>query len=385
MAKKVGARNWGSIRELPSGNFQIRYPDPFGVYRNGRVTFTKKRLAEQELENIRIAIQKNTWSVDYETNEGISQLKAMTLTELGERWRAQAKTKGGPLGGKTKADYEGYVTSALRDLAAKRLYELTTLTIDKWLNEDLKRGKFPYTKKVFRHLRQLLTWAVDQGWLTSNPTDKIKGLTGSRFKPKKTPSVEQVRLMISNAPSPEFKLQLALIAVTALRPEEIYELRRKDLEKITNAEGVSVYRISISRAVSWLKSGQVIVGEPKGNGAGYRILETGTDLTELIRAHLTKLDLSPEALLFPNGADPYEHKKLQSYRYQWDKLSELAGYDGAFYSLRRYAITQRRLTGATEAETMAFGGHTSLEVAMTYQANMGINETKLINKTPKVI
>lgn len=58
MAKKVGARSWGSIRELPSGNFQIRYPDPLGVYRNGRVTFTKKRLAEQELENIRIAIQK---------------------------------------------------------------------------------------------------------------------------------------------------------------------------------------------------------------------------------------------------------------------------------------------------------------------------------------
>lgn len=385
MAKTKGARPWGNIRKLPSGNYQIRYTDQYGRAQKGRVTFTKKLLAQQELDNIRLAIQKNTWSVDYQSNESQAQLKFMTLRELGERWRAQATYKGKPISLKTKSHYEGYVNSALKSLADKPLIDLTTMAISNWRNEDLKRGKFPYTKKVFQHLRQLLTWAVDQEWITSNPTDKIKGATGTRARLKKAPSVEAVRLILANAPSPEFKLQLALIAITALRPEEIYELRRKDITKFTNKDGNQVYQVAITRAVSWLKAGQVVVGEPKGFGAGYRILETPEQMTTLLKEHLKKIDLNPEALLFPNGADPFEHKKAQSYRKTWDRLSELAGYDGAFYSLRAYANTQMKLAGANEAELMAFAGHTSLEVNMAYLVNTGVNQTKLINAIPAVI
>jgi integrase len=277
------------------------------------------------------------------------------------------------------------VESALKDLADKALIDLTPVTISNWHNQDLKRGKYRYTEAVFKHLRQLLTWAVDQDWITSNPTDKIKGATGRKPRIKKAPSVEAVRIMLANAPSPEFKLQLSLIAITALRPEEIYELRRKDITKIKNKEGNQVYQIAITRAVSWLKAGQIIVGEPKGFGAGYRTLETPEQLTALLKEHLNKVDLNPEALLFPNGADPFEHKKQQSYRKTWDKLSELAGYDGAFYSLRAYANTQYKEAGATDAELMAFAGHTSLEVNMAYQVNTGVNQTKINNAIPKVI
>jgi integrase len=385
MAKTKGARPWGNIRKLASGNYQIRYTDQYGRAQTGRVTFTKKILAQQELDNIRLAIQKNTWSVDYQSNESPAQLKLMTLTELGERWRAQATYKNQPLKPKTLFHYKGYVESALKDLANKALIDLTPVAITNWRSQDLKREKFKYTEKVFKHLRQLLTWAVDQGYLPSNPTDKIKGATGSRPRQKKIPSVEQVALMLANCPSPEFKLQLALIALLGLRPEEIYELRRKDLTKAKNKDGQAVYLVSITRAISWLNANEFLIVDPKGEGAGFRTLETPEQLAPLVREHLLKVDLNPEALLFPNGADPLEHKPAQNYRYQWNKLRKLSGYTGAFYTLRAWANTELVKAGANEAERQHFLGHTSLEVNMAYLVNDGTNQTKLMNNMPKVI
>jgi hypothetical protein len=97
MAKTTGARSYGNIRKLPSGRYQIRYVDPNGINRTGRVTFTTKALANKEIENIRISIEKGTWSVDYQTQEGEENLKVMTLEQLAQRWRAQATKGGRPL------------------------------------------------------------------------------------------------------------------------------------------------------------------------------------------------------------------------------------------------------------------------------------------------
>lgn len=385
MAKTKGASSWGNIRKLPSGNYQIRYTDEYSRPQTGRVTFRTKLSARLELDNIRQAIERNTWSVDYQTNESQAQLRLMTLSELGERWRAQATYKNQPLKPKTLSHYEGYVQSALKDLANKALIDLTPVAITNWRSQDLKREKYKYTEKVFKHLRQLLTWAVDKGYITSNPTDKIKGATGSRYRRKKMPSVEQVALMLSNSPSPEFKLQLALIALLGLRPEEIYELRRKDLAKAKNANGQPVYLISITRAISWLKGKEFLIVEPKGDGAGFRTLETPEQLAPLIREHLLKVDLNPEALLFPNGADPLEHKPAQNYRYTWNKLRKLAKYDGAFYTLRAYANTQYEHAGGNEADRLRFLGQTSPEVNLAYLVSDRARDTKLMNNMPKVI
>lgn len=369
MAKTPGARAYGNIRKLPSGKFQIRYVDPYGINRTGRVTFSSKLLATKELENIRLAIEKGTWSADYITQEGEQNLKVMTLAELAERWRAQATKGGRPLAPKTLAHYESYIASALKDLSDKPLPDLTTLAIEKWRNQELKRGKYAYTTKVFKHLKQLLAWAVKRRWITSNPCDLIEGATSYRPNEQLTPTLEQVRLMLENAETPEFKLQLALIAIAGLRPEEIYELRRKDIKRTKNLAGEQVTQITISRAVTWV-NGQAIVTTPK-SAKGYRTLIINQDLAELVQAHLLKLELNPEALLFHSGADPLAHKRAASYRNAWDRLRALTGYQGAFYTLRRFHLTEWKLAGATEAELLARGGHANIAIAMSYQATTG--------------
>lgn len=381
MAKTAGARTFGSIRPLPSGKFQIRYTDPHGISRTGRVTFTTRTLANRELDNIRLAIEKGTWSVDYQTQEGESQLKVMTLAQLAERWRDQATKGGRPLAPKTLAHYEGYISSALKDLKDKPLPDLTTLAIERWRNKELKRGKYAYTTKVFKHLKQLLAWAVKRGWMRSNPCDLIEGATSYKPKEALTPSIEQVKLMLANAETPEFKLQLALIALAGLRPEEMFELRRKDIQKSTLG-GEAVTLITITRAVSWVNR-QAIVKPPKSD-KGARTLTIRDDLAELINAHLVRLSIDPEALLFPAGADPLEHKRVASYRNAWERVRTLAGYSGAFYTLRRFHLTEWKLAGATEAELLDRGGHANLAIAMSYQATTG-RETELNAKLRKVL
>jgi integrase len=368
MAKTAGARSFGSMRKLKSDRWQIRYTDPNGISRTGRVTFTTKTLANRELDEIRLSIEKGTWSVDYQKQEGEANLKIQTLEQLAERWRAQATKGGRPLAPKTLAEYEGYVSSALKDLKDKPLTDLTTLVIESWRNQDLKRGKYAYTTKVFKHLKQLLTWAVKRGWIRSNPCDLIEGATTYKARESQTPSLEQVRLILANAEPPALKLQLALIALAGIRPGEIFELRRKDIRTEKSQAGEPVTRITISRAVSWVNS-QAIIKATKNEET--RTLPIREDLAELIQAQLKRLSLDPEALLFPAGADPYGHLRLSSYRKPWEKLRELAGYSGSFYTLRRFHLTEFARTGATLAEIQARGGHKSLEVSMFYQTTTG--------------
>jgi hypothetical protein len=368
MAKTAGARSYGNIRKLPSGKFQIRFVDPNGINRTGTTTYSNKNLAHKAIEDIRIAIEAGTWTPDYKKQEGESNLKIQTLEQLAERWRAQATKGGRPLAPRTLAHYEGYVSSALRDLKDKPLTDLTTLAIEKWRNQDLKRGKYAYTAKVFKHLKQLLGWAVKRGWIRSNPCDLIEGATTYKARESQTPSHEQVKLMLANAESLDFKLQMALMAVAGLRPEEMFELRRKDIQKGKNQAGVQETRITISRAVTWVKS-QASVKATKNEET--RTLTIREDLAELIQAHLVRIPVDPEALLFPAGADPYKHRRVASYRNAWERVRALAGYTGAFYTLRRYHLTDYARAGATTAELLARGGHKSLEVAMFYQTTTG--------------
>jgi hypothetical protein len=47
MANRPGKRRFGSIRQLPSGRFQIRYPGPDGEIRTGENTYARERDAER--------------------------------------------------------------------------------------------------------------------------------------------------------------------------------------------------------------------------------------------------------------------------------------------------------------------------------------------------
>src|SRR5919198_3052879 len=62
MANREGHRRFGSVRQLPSGRWQARYPGPDGRLRSAPETFARKRDAERYLTMVESAMAKNEWT-----------------------------------------------------------------------------------------------------------------------------------------------------------------------------------------------------------------------------------------------------------------------------------------------------------------------------------
>jgi integrase len=375
MAKTPQARGFGNIRKLQSGKWQVRYTDPQGLARTGRITFSSKREAEFELSKIREAIERGTWQVDQSPQAGDLDPRTLTLEGLAKHWREQAVTaQGRPLAPRTLLEYERLVTRTLESFKDKPIRSITTQQLEKWRAGEISRGVLNQTSKAYKHLLTLMTWAHKRKWILDNPCT-IERATSYRPAQPPTPTKEQVEIMLANI-SEELALFLAIASQGGLRKGEILELRLKDISKATETEPRA--RITVARSVTWIKG--VATPKPPKTSASARTVLLPTQASELLRAHLKRLNtIDPEALLFHLGADTKKHWGEHHHRYQWNKAKEASGFKGRFHSLRSYHLTQYALTGATTREIMDRGGHTNIQTAMGYQQNTG-READLVER-----
>lgn len=376
MAKTKRARGFGSIRELKSGRHQVRYTDPNGNSQTGRVTFSTKREAEKELSRIQHSIEAGTWHIDETPQAGELDPKTITLRQLAEAWRAQAvNSQGRRLGDKTLSEYERLANRTLSSFANKPIRQIQTQQIETWRAGELKRGVFNQTAQAYKHLKTLMNYALEKRWISANPCT-IK--RGGNYKPEQgiIPSVEQVELMLEIAPEP-LKTLLAIASQGGLRKGEILELRLKDIDLKPNRGSKSV-AVNVARSVLWV-DGKPKAKAPKSKTSIRQVL-LPDQASELLRAHIKRLNtINPEALIFARGADQLEHFGQFQLRTLWEKVREQAGYKGRFHSLRGYHLTQYALRGATTKELQDRAGHSTPQMVMIYQHNVG-REQELVAK-----
>jgi hypothetical protein len=126
----AGKRGFGSVRKLPSGNYQLRFTDPNGNRQEARTTFKTKSSAEFELTRIREAVESGTWQVDQQPQAGGLEPRTLTLKELADHWRAQrVSTKGKSLSVNTLNEYQRLIEKVLVGFAdERRASEKTTQT-----------------------------------------------------------------------------------------------------------------------------------------------------------------------------------------------------------------------------------------------------------------
>ena len=62
MANKDGHRRFGTVRKLPSGRYQIRYPGPDGRMWPGPSTFERKGDADKALVLIEAQMSSGSWT-----------------------------------------------------------------------------------------------------------------------------------------------------------------------------------------------------------------------------------------------------------------------------------------------------------------------------------
>jgi hypothetical protein len=166
-------RRFGTVRRLPSGRWQARYPGPDGVMRPADDTFATRAAAEDWLTLTEAEILEGDW-IDPDAGE-------ILIPEYAATWIEERPD----LRPKTVRNYQGLLRRHVTPhLAAVTVSELTLARVRRWRKKLLDSGVSPITTaKAYRFLRAVMNTAVDDGLIKRNPC-RIKG-AGSEDSPER--------------------------------------------------------------------------------------------------------------------------------------------------------------------------------------------------------
>jgi len=237
------------------------------------------------------------------------------------------------------------------------LDEITAPRIRTWRTAILDEDKRITAAKAYRLLRSILATATDDDLIRRNPC-RIKGAGKESSPERPTATIEQV-YELAELVGERWRAMVLLAAFTTLRPEELAELRRRDLDTLS-------WTVRVRLAAPELNTGRRVVGDTKSD-AGKRVVTIPSVILPEVKHHLdTFAEKGPDGLVFvgPGGGA----FRRSSFGRIWRKARVRAGMpDFRFYDLRHTGNTLAAATGASLKELMARMGHASVRAAMIYQ------------------
>ncbi|WP_326621136.1 site-specific integrase [Streptomyces decoyicus] len=338
-------RRFGSVRKLPSGRFQARYPGPDGLLRNADKTFPTQRDAEVWLVRKEAEIVENRWQ-DPNAEIPFGEYATVWLKE-----RDYAAT--------TRERNESALRLHLMPTFARSpLAQITTPHVRQWRSALLDNGVGDSTVvKAYQILRAIMNTAVDDGLIQRNPC-RIKGVGAPKTAERPYLTVPEV-YRIADAMPPHFRVLVLLAAFTGLRFGELAALERHDvdLERRT---------ISVRRSQAETRTQGLTIKAPK-SGAGIRTVAFPASLVDELAAHLSQHAESGRSGLIFVGQRGGRLRR-NNIRRVWLQALRAAGLsDVRFHDLRHTGNTLAATGGATTRELMHRMGHSSVRAALIYQ------------------
>jgi integrase len=386
VAQPVERRQFGQVSKLPSGRYRARYADPHGLMTdrgeplryNAPYTFLSKADAETWLLDERRLITSGIWTPPAQRRA--EQMKrALTLGEYAPTWLAARKVKGQPLADRTRDHYQDLLDRFILPwLGEVELRAITPEAVAEWY-DTAAADRPTYQAHAYSLLRAILRTAADPTRNNGHPLIPFNpcGISGGGSSGKKRrvrpATAGEVAAIVAALPE-RHRLMVLLADACALRFGEIAELRRHDVDT-KNAV------IHVRRGVVRSRSAGVVAKAPKSD-AGIRDVPIPPDILDAVIEHKKK-HASPgvDGLMFPgrNGghlspsafygrSSKKRRGKPDTRGWGWHEARRLAGRDDLrFHDLRHGALTEAARHGATLAELMALGGHSTNQAAMRYQ------------------
>jgi integrase len=349
MANKKGARRrFGSVRQLRSGRWQIRYPDPItGLMRPGEETYATKTDAELALTLIEADIARDKY-VDPDAGK-------VNFGEFAKTWLRDRK-----LEETTRQRYANVLHAhILATLGRKTVAEITPARVRAWRTKLLDGGVGePTVVKGYQLLRAIMNTAVDDELIQRNPC-RIKGADTYDVPERPVLTVAQV-ITVADEITPRFRAIVLLAAFTTLRFGELAALRRGDVD----TEALTVY---VRRNQAELTSGKLYDKAPKTR-AGVRPVAFPAEILPDVLDHLDRfVSRSAKANVFtgPRGG----LLRRSNFSEVWGNARTAAGLgdDVHFHDLRHTGNTLASSNGASTKELMTRMGHSSSRAALIYQ------------------
>ena len=343
----LSRRPFGSVRDLPSGRFQARYPGPDGRQHHGPSTYATKADARVFLAEQEVRIRSGQW-----IDPGAGRV---TVAEYSSEWLA-GKSRLAP---STRVLYEGFLRiHIVPDLGTFPLRDVTPAVVRRW-HSRLSTGSIGSNTaaKIYRLLKQILATAVDDDLIARNPC-RIKGGGRERVAERKIPTSEEVTRIL-DAVEPRYTALVAVAAYVGLRSGELAGLQRRHVNPLRQ-------ELTVEQQLA-ASGGEPRLRPPK-TAAGMRTVAMPGFVAVLMDAHLDRFTgPSPEAFVFTtvNGAT-LDHRNLR--KREWLPAledAELAGF--RFHDLRHVAGTTAAASGVPLKALMHRLGHSTVEAALIYQ------------------
>ena len=341
-------REFGSVRLLPSGRWQVRYRHPrTNELLVGPTTFKLKGDATRWLAGVQHEIERGSW-ID-------PAWGTVTLRDYATSWLAQRTLRP-----RTVELYQGLLDRhILPDLGRVELGDLSPREVRGWHVALIKSGQpGPVTvAKAYRLLRTICETAVSDELIARNPC-RLKGAAVEHSPERPVLTVAEVEVL-AGAIEDRYAAFVLLAAWCGLRLGEGLALTRADVD-------LEAGSVSIDKAAAELKNGERIVGPPKTK-AGMRKVYVPPHVVPVLGAHLERYSGPAEGDLVFTGTQGQPLRRASLYT-AWMRATRTAGLEGVrVHDLRHTGATLAAATGASTKELMNRLGHASSDAALRYQ------------------
>lgn len=246
MAKRK-SNGEGSIRQLPSGSWQIQVMDgykPDGT-RNYK-TFTAPKLEEAKKKKR-----------EYERKRDAGMLAAMdySFVEWADIWFEHHKNMVTPT---TQEGYSYTLRKLKENFQRRKLSEIKTYDIEQYLMKMVRDGRSGSAVAQHRGmLFQIFKMAVANDILIKNPVAHAEKIRRAPPKPKEAFTADEVRKLMKELPENKIGWSIRLLLGTGMRTQELLALEPRHIAK----DGSS---INIAQAVV-MEKGTAVIGPTKTN------------------------------------------------------------------------------------------------------------------------
>lgn len=368
--QKANRQAFGSTRQLPSGRWQARYPDPAGRPMTAPVTFPTKREALDHIAGVRADRMRGTYR---DHRAGLAPLGPYAAD-----WIANGGRRG-KLAPKTRALYEDVLATQLQPLHDRALSAITPADVRTWYSRtrrDLlaaakvraadaqrrakERGKdaparpLPSGESRLRQayslLRAIMSTAVQDGLIAANPC-QIVGAGAVQHPERPYLSPQDLGVIVAAMPA-RWHLPLRVMFGAHLRSGELIALQRGDY-----ADGL----LQVERQTTLVNGKPVTSGTKTGNA---RTVPLPPSIAAEVEAHLSATTGFPKSPMFGGPDGITSHGLGQA----WRKAARSVGL-GQFHvhDVRHAGLTAAAQVGATTRELMARAGHRTARAALIYQ------------------
>ena len=266
-------RQFGNVRKLPSGRYQVRYRGPDGRMRSAPLTFVRKSDASRWLVLKEAEIKRGDW-LD-------PDLSAILFCDYSADWLRDRVLKI-----RTQELYEGLLRNhLLPTFGTISLGSIDEAAVRRWRKERLEAGRHASRKfgpvtvtKAYRLLHAIFVTAVGDRLVGRNPC-RIDGAGKEESPERQIISVPAV-FAVADALPARYRAIVLLATFAGMRWGELVALRRQNLDLV-------LCQIRIVETTAELDRGEILPESPKSR-AGRRMVSFPEDLVPELRWHLER-------------------------------------------------------------------------------------------------